>query len=362
MLKKIDVYIIKKFLSTFFFTMCLITVIAIAMDFFEKVDKFLAPDVKIKDVVLKYFLNFIPWINGLLWPLFALLSVIFFTSRMAKDNEIISALSSGISYNRLLRPFFVASGVIAFFLWIGNNYVIPNSTRIKNEFEGEYIKRGNKKTLSSDIHFWLSPTEKAYFRYYSQSDSSARNFRIETFDSIGITKILKSEEIRFIDSTGKWKMKGFELHNVNGLDEKFFLDKSLEKDSTFVFKPEDFVKYAKQMEMMTSSELRSFMKEEERRGLESAQKYRVELLRRTADPFTIIILTIIGACIASRKVRGGMGIHLAFGVILGSIFVILSKFSITFVTNLGMPEGVGVWLPNIIFSFVSYFLYTKAQK
>jgi lipopolysaccharide export system permease protein len=362
MLKKIDIYIIKKYLMTFFFAMCLITVIAVAMDFFEKVDKFLAPDVKMKDVILKYFLNFIPWINGLLWPLFALLSVIFFASRMAKDNEIIAALSSGMTYNRLLRPFFIASLFIAGLLWIGNNFIIPNSTRIKNEFEGEYIKRGNKKTLASDIHFWTGPNEKAYFRYYSQSDSSARNFRIEKFDSTGIIMVLKVDEIRFIDSTSKWRMKGYELHTVNGLDEKLILDKSLERDSTFVFRPEDFVKYAKQMEMMTTTELRDFMREERERGLEGTQKYQVEIYRRTADPFTIIILTMIGACIASRKVRGGTGIHLAVGVILGSIFVILSKFSITFVTNLGMSEGIGVWLPNIIFSFVSYFLYVKAQK
>jgi lipopolysaccharide export system permease protein len=362
MLKKIDIYIIKKYFSTFFFTMCLISAIAVAMDFFEKVDKFLAPDVKVKDIIFKYFLNFIPYINGLLWPLFALLAVIFFASRMAKDSEIIAALSSGMSYNRLLRPFLIAGTSIAFLLWLGNNYVIPNSTRIKNEFEGEYIKRGNKKTLSSDIHFFLSPNKKAYFRYYSQSDSSARNFRVETFDSVGLTTIMKSDELRFIDSTSKWRMTGYELHTINGLNEGMVVNKQLTQDTIFSFRPEDFIRYTKQMEMMTSAELRSFMRAEEARGLEGAKKYRVELYRRTADPFTIIILTIIGTCIATRKVRGGMGLHLAFGVILGAVFVIVSKFAVTFVSNLGMPEALGVWLPNIIFSIISYYLYLKAQK
>ncbi len=361
-LKKIDLYIIKKYLSTFFFTMCLITMIAVAMNFFENVDKFLADDVKWKDVFFTYYLNFIPWINGLLWPLFALLAVIFFTSRMASDSEIIAALSSGMSYNRLLRPFMLSGGFIALLLWIGNNFVIPNSSRIKNEFESEFIRRGNKTTLSTDIHFYLKPNEKAYFRLFSTRDSVARNFRIERFSKGKLVYMLKSENLKYVKESGKWRMTDFEEHSINDMNEKMLIKKNITKDTLFPFVPDDFVRYSKQMEMLTTLELQKFINKEKGQGLDTAKKYVIELYRRTADPFTIIILTLIGTAIASRKVRGGMGLHLAFGIIVGSIFVILSKFSITFATNLSLSPGLGVWMPNIIFSFIAYYLYSKAQK
>jgi lipopolysaccharide export system permease protein len=361
-LKKIDVYIIKKYLSTFFFTMCLISLIAVAMNFFENVDKFLADDVKWFDVFFTYYLNFIPWINGLLWPLFALLAVIFFTSRMATDSEIIAALSSGMSYNRLLRPFVISGTIIAGLLWIGNNFVIPNSSRIKNEFESEFIRKGNKTTLSTDIHFYLSPNEKAYFRLFSSRDSIARNFRLERFKEGKLTYMLKTESLKFIDTLNKWRMTDYEEHSLNNLNEQMVIKKNIKKDTLFPFRPEDFIRYSKQMEMLTSIELRKFINQEQGKGLDGAKKYYIELYRRTADPFTIIILTIIGAAIASRKVRGGIGLHISLGIILGSIFVILSKFSVTFASNLSMPAGLGVWLPNIAFSLIAYYLYTKAQK
>jgi lipopolysaccharide export system permease protein len=362
MLKKFDVYIIKKYLTTFFFTMCLITLIACAMNFFENIDRFLADDVKLKGVLLVYFPNFIPWINGLLWPLFSLIAVIFFTSRMARDSEIIAALSSGMTYNRILRPFLITGFFLAFLHWIGNNYIIPNSNKKKNEFESTYIKRSTKSTLSTNIHFYLSPNEKLFIRFYNDLDSIARSFRIERFENGKLKEFIKCNELRYQRTTGKWKMVGYEMHKINDLNESMVVDKEMQKDTVLALKPEVFVRYAKQMEMLTSNDLRAFMNDEKNRGLDASPKYKLELYRRTADPFTIIILTVLGVTIASRKVRGGMGLHLAMGIILGAIFVILSKFSLSFATNLGMPPGLGVWVPNIIFTFVSYYLYSKAQK
>lgn len=336
--------------------------LAIAINFFENVDKFLNDTVKLKDVFLVYYLNFIPWINGLLWPLFALLAVIFFTSRLARNSEIIATLSAGISYNRFLRPYLIGGFIIAGLLWIGNNYVIPNSSRIKNEFESEFIKKSSKQTLSSDLHFYTSPDEVAYFRYYSARDSSARNFRLEKFKDGRLIKVLKADNLRYIDSTKMWQMSNIETHTFNGLKEKLIINQQVKKDTLFPFFPDDFVRYSKQMEMLTTTELRKFISSENDKGMETAKSYLIELYRRTADPFTIIILTIIGASVASRKVRGGMGFHLAVGVILGSVFVILSKFSITFASNQNFSPLLGVWIPNIIFGFISFYLYRKAQK
>jgi lipopolysaccharide export system permease protein len=336
--------------------------LAIAINFFENVDKFLNDTVKLKDVFLVYYLNFIPWINGLLWPLFALLAVIFFTSRLARNSEIVATLSAGVSYNRLLRPYFIGAGIIALLLWLGNNYVIPNSSRIKNEFESEFLKKSSKQTLSTDLHFYTSPNEVVYFRYYSSRDSSARNFRLERFKNGRLSRVLKAENIKYIAKSKQWKMTSIEEHTFNDLKEKLKIDKSAVKDTLMPFEPDDFIRYSKQMEMMTTPELKKFIGNENSKGLDTAKSFNIELYRRTADPFTIIILTIIGVSVASRKVRGGMGFHLAIGVILGSIFVILSKFSITFATNQTLSPLLGVWIPNIIFSIISYYLYQKAQK
>lgn len=362
MLKKLDWYIIKNYLVTFTFTILMITLIAICIDFFEKVDKFLAADTTVGHIIKDYYLNFIPWINGLLWPLFALLAVIFFTSRLARESEIVSILAAGVSYDRLLRPYFVAAIFLSVLLWLGNNYLIPNSNRIKNEFESEYIRRTSKSTVAADQHFYISPNEKAYFRMFSSRDSTAYNFRVETFKNNKLVEILKAERLTYLPDSGKWRMINYEIHKIDSLRENLVVFPDTQKLMKYPFVPDDFVRYSRQMEMLSTSDLRAFIAGERAKGMDTAKKYVIELYRRTADPFTIIILTIIGVSVASRKVRGGMGFHLAMGIIIGAAFVIISKFSITFASNLSIPASVGVWVPNIVFSFVAYFLYLRAQK
>ncbi len=361
-MKILDWYIIKKYLSTFFFTMMLITMIAITIDYFERVDKFINAELSAKEIIMEYYLHFVPWINGLLWPLFALLAVIFFTSRMAKNSEIISILSAKVSYARFIRPYMIAGGILALLLWVGNNYVIPKSNRLKNEFESEYIYKSAKTTLNHNIHFWLSPTEKVYIRSYTTSDSSGRTFRLERFVDNKLVYALKANKIKFIGLPNKWKLEGYEIRTFNDMSENLILKPTEHKDTTFSFVPKDFTRYTKQMEMMNTSDLREFLKYEQEKGLNSGKKYSIELYRRTADPFTIFILTLIGVSVASRKVRGGMGFHLAAGVVIGAVFVIISKFSMTFSTNLALPPGIGVWIPNMFFSVVAFFLVKNAQK
>lgn len=342
--------------------MILITMIAITINYFEQVDRFLNSKLSLKQIALDYYLHFIPWINGLLWPLFALLAVIFFTSRMAKNSEIISILSAKVSYSRFLRPYMIAASFLALLLWIGNNYVIPKSNRLKNEFEGEFIRTSTKKSLSGNTHFFLDPNQKIFLRTYSQRDSSGRTFRLERFENGELVYVLKANKITYLKEDDKWRLENYEIRTFNGLTEthQSFLNSNLDTFLNFV--PDDFIRYTKQMEMMNTSDLRNFLSYEQAKGLDSGKKYAIELYRRTADPFTILILTLIGVSVASRKVRGGMGFHLAVGVILGSIFVILSKFATTFSTNLSLPPVVGVWIPNILFSIVAMYLIKTAQK
>ena len=362
MLSILDRYIIRKYLASFFFTILMITTIAIAIDYFEKVDRFLTAETTALHILKDYHLNFIPWINGLLWPLFALVAVIFFTSRLARDTEFISMLSAGTSYNRIMKPYLISSFLLALLLWLGNNFVIPKATRIKNEFESEYLKKGGKTTLDTDKHFFISPTQKAYFRIYSERDSAAYNFRIETIRNGKITEMIKADKLAFVKDSNQWKMVTYETRTFDTLRESFVRYESQEKWVKMPFMPDDFIRYNKQMEMLTTPELYEFIQKEEAKGIEPPKKYRIELYRRTGDPFTIIILTIIGACVASRKVRGGLGFHLSFGVILGACFVVISKFTMTFALNLSLHPFFGVWIPNFIFSGIAFYLYTRAQK
>jgi lipopolysaccharide export system permease protein len=358
----LDWYIIKKYLSTFFFTMLLITMIAVTINYFEQVDRFMDSGLSFGKIVTEYYVHFIPWINGLLWPLFALLAVIFCTSRMASDSEIIAILSAKVSYGRLLRPFMIAAGILATLLWVGNNYIIPKNNLKKNEFESKHIRASAKQTKTNNIHLWLNPTEKVYIRSYNSFDSTANIFRLDRFRNGELVYTLKSSKISFVGRPNKWRLDGYEVRRFEGQKETLTIKPSEKKDTTLQLVPEDFIRYTKQMEVMTSDDMRAFLQNEQNRGVDSGKKYTIELYRRTADPFTIFILTIIGVAVASRKVRGGMGFHLAAGVVIGAIFVILSKFSTTFSTNLSLAPGIGVWIPNIFFSIVAYLLVRSAQK
>lgn len=361
MIKKLDVYIVKKFLGTFLFTIVMISMVSIAINFFENVDKLTADNLTWKQVVFDYYLHFIPWINGLLWPLFVFLSVIFFTSRMASDSEIISILSSGVSYKRFLLPFIVTACFISAVHWVGKNFIIPKSTNIMSTFQSEYIRRSNKKSLSDNVHLLLSPQEKIYIRYFRRYDSVAQNFILEHYDGDDLTHILKVRKLKWKAYPDVWTMTDYEHHSIDRDNENLQLFKG-PKDTTFAISPDDFIRYKNQMEMLTTSDLRAFIEKEEKRGIDTAKSFKTELYNRSSEPFTIIILTILGVTIASRKVRGGLGLNLAVGVIMGASYVLMSKFSMTFSTNMSLSPALGAWVPNIIFSFVAYYMYRKAQK
>lgn len=361
MFRKIDLYIARKFISTFLFTIVMISMVSVAINFFENVDKLIADHVSMRQVVFDYYMNFIPWINGLLWPLFVFLSVIFFTSRMASNSEIISILCAGVSYRRFLLPFLVTSSIIAGIHWVGKNYIIPRSTEIKGRFEAEYIRRSQKKILSDNVHLFLSPNEKIYIRYFRTMDSSAQLVNIETFDEGKLSHLLKIRKLKWKEAPDVWTMHDYEHHYIDGLNETLTLYKE-PKDTTIAITPDDFHRYTNQMEMLTTDELREFIEAEERRGIDTAKSFRAELYNRTSDSFTIIILTLLGAIIASRKTRGGLGLNLAFGVVLGASYVIMTKFSMVFATNLNFPPGLAAWTPNLVFVLITLLLYTRAQK
>lgn len=365
-MKKIDWYIIKKYWGSFFFTALIFTLIALAIDFTEKAEKFVEASntLSVSKILVQYHLNYIPFINGLLWPLFSLIAVIFFTSRLAYNSEVISILNAGVSFNRLLRPYLLAAGVLTIFLLIANHFIIPIANKPKLEFERLYIKRpGEGSSSGSNIHFFIAPDTKIYLRNYSSTDSLGYTFRLEQFKGTTLTYMIKAAFIEWNnDSLKSWKIKDYEVRTYVDSIEHIEVFANKEKDTVLNMQPEDFEFYAKQKDLLTTPQLQALVNKERSRGLNPVQSYLSEIYRRTADPFTIFILTIIGVSIAARKIRGGMGLHLALGMSIGAIFVFISKFSVVFSRLPNIHPLFGIWIPNLIFSIVAYQLVKRAQQ
>jgi lipopolysaccharide export system permease protein len=336
--------------------------IAIVIDFSEKVEEFIVKPVTTQEIIIDYYLNFMLWINGLLWPLFVLIAVIFFTSRLAGNSEIISILNAGVSFNRMMRPYLIAGGVIALFHFVGNHFLIPRGNKIRLDFEHSYVWQDSDKGKTRDVHMFLGPGEKAYVRYYRKKDTTLVDFRLERFEDNELKEVLKARSVEWVGEPNKWALRGYEIRTFDGMHETYERGDGKTMDTTLNLHPSDFVRYTNQKEMLTTPELYQFIEKEKERGLANTRVYQIEIYRRTADPVSIIILTIIGMAVASRKVRGGMGLHLALGIALSAIFIFLSRLSVTFAISEEMPSLLGVWLPNLVFAGVAFVMVRVAQK
>ncbi len=362
MLKKLDWYIINKFLTTFFFVVLIILMVAFIIDFGEKVEKFIKEPITNREIWLEYYPSFLLFIAGMLWPLFTLISVIFFTSRMASNSEIISIFNAGVSYVRLIRPYLVAAFFLCLLHLLGNHYLLPLSNGTMLNIIYTYLDKNEDKGRDKDVHLFVAPDMKVFVRSYRKQDSTARDFRIEYFTRGELEKVIKANRAEWVKDSSSWKLSNYEIRTFDGLQESLELE--MGKDTTFQLNlsPNDFVDYSSQQSMMTTPELLKHIDLLKIRGSGNLRKYKLELQRRTAEPFTIIILTIIGLSIASRKVRGGVGLHLAIGIGLGAIFIFVSRFAVVFASGQSISVFMGVWLPNLIFSIVAVFLISRAQK
>jgi lipopolysaccharide export system permease protein len=357
-----DRYIIRKYLSTFFFTALLFSIIAITINFSEHIEKFVDQPVTKKEIFFDYYLNFIPYINGLLWPIFSLIAVIFFTSRMARNTEVVAMLNAGMSYSRFLRPYLLAAFFLSGIYLLGNHFFFPRGNKTMMKFENKYVFPNNYRVKSSNIHLFIGPESKVFISNYHTHDSTGTGFRLEQYHDLHLTYLLQAKSFQYLAGEKKWRLKDYTIRTwVNG-KEYYYSGGQENLDTAIALYPSDFVYYTNDKEMMTSTELNRFIQYEKERGLGASRIMRSEYHRRWAEPFTIVILTVIGASIASRKQRGGMGLNLAFGVWIGAMFVFLSKFALTFSTNLHLNPMLSMWLPNLIFGSLALYLLRRAQK
>ncbi len=363
MFTRFDRYIIRQYFVTFFFSAFLFTLIALAIDFSERIDNFIENHLTAKQVILEYYLNFIPWINGILWPLFALIAVVFFTARLAKHSEIIAAFGTGMSFMRLLRPYMISAFTLATAHFIGSHIVIPNGNKTFFRFDNTYVHPGNTKTISDNIHIFLTPDSRIFIRNYRGRDTSMREVYLEQFDSTRLKTLIKADKMELIEAPNKWRLSNYEIRRFSDrAKESIVVGQAGHLDTVLNLEPRDFVRYVNQAETMTTPEIKEYIAYERSKGLGAAKKMQTEIHRRSADPYTILVLTVIGVAVAARKTRGGVGVHLASGIGIGASYILLSRFAVTFASQLEINVGFAMWLPNILFTVVAIWLVLRAQK
>jgi lipopolysaccharide export system permease protein len=363
-MKKIDWYILKKFLTTFGFAILAITIIAVVIDTSEKADDLVKSGLSSWQIVRKYHFGFIPHIIALIFPLIVFIAVIFFTSKMAGRSEIIAILASGTSYRRMLRPFMVGGLLLAALLWWSNRYVVPRANEIRGNFQAKYIdaNSGYNAANRGTNFYYLREDSSTYIgmRYYDTASKSASSFFLIRFKNNSLVYNLRAETIRWDTITKGWILDNAVERTITGMTEKVAMIPT--KPIKFNFKPKDLRKDEYLKDKLTTPELQEFIRLETLRGSEGLNALKVEMHRRDATPAAVLILTIIGAVIASRKIRGGSGFHLAIGIIIGSLFILSDRFSSVFSIKGNLPPILAAWIPNIVFAFVAWWLYRRTPK
>lgn len=359
MLKKIDIYIIKKYLGTFFFSILLIISISVVIDISEKLDNFFDNNAPLKEIVFDYYLNFIPYFANLFTPLFAFISVIFFTSKMAYNTEITAILAGGISFNRMLRPYFISSIIIGLFSFLLSSYVIPPANETRLIFEGKYI-RPIKSEVARNIQMEIEPGTILYIERYEEGRKRGSHISLEKFNGKTLVSRITGQTIEWNEETEIWKIKKYLIRDFDGIYET--ITKGDELDTVLNIHPQEFFITGEMAPQMTNIELRDHIQRQRARGMGNIKAFEVEYHKRYSMPFAAIILMIIGVSLSSKKIRGGMGLQIGFGIALSALYILFSTVSSMFAVKGQMSPLLAVWLPNIIFSIIAIALYFRAPK
>jgi len=357
-LKKLDWYIIRKFLGTFFYAIVILAVISCVIDYSEKVEDFVQKKAPLMAVV-NYYKDFVPHITALLFPLFIFIATIFFTSKLAYKSEIIAMLAGGVSFNRFLRPYFIGGAFLCLISLLSNHWIIPKADKERLAFENRYI---HDPTYVSDrnVHLRLSKDLFVYMQGYDYMANSGYHFTAEKIDGTQLKEKLMADNVKYDTVKKIWHLSNVAIRSNNGMKED--IKYASQMDMLYPFTPKDLHQDETIKEALTTPELNDFISKETLRGHENLNAYYVERERRTAQPFAGFILTMIGACIACRKVRGGSGLHLALGILLSALYIMCLQLFTTFSTKSTLNPLLAVWIPNIIFGTVAFVLYRRQVK
>ena len=351
-------YIIKKFLGTFFYCMILIMSIVVVFDFNEKLDKFIQNFAPTKEIIFDYYLNFIPYFGVKFSPLFIFISVIYFTSKMATDTEIIAILASGVSFKRFVRPYMLSAAFLALLTFGLNSFWIPNANKARLKFEDKYIKKISTDYVRN-VQMEIEPGVIMYIERYDAGTNTGRNFFLEKYVDQKLVSRLTAKKISQ-DSTNHWRLTDYLIRDFNGYRES--INEGAVMDTVIQMDPAEFFIIKGWSEQLTTPELKAYLTRQEKRGVANIKEYNVEYERRFSFPFSAFILTLIGVSLASRKVRGGMGLHLGLGLGISFTYILLDTVSGSFAQGGVLTPGVAVWLPNIVYALIGLWLYKKAPK
>ena len=361
-IKVLDWYIIRKFIGTYIYSIALIISISIVFDVNENLAKFSQYHAPLKAVVFDYYANFVPYFANLFSPLFVFIAVIFFTSKLASNSEIISMLAAGVSFKRLMRPYMISCVLISTLSFFLSAYIIPHGTVIRQNFETMY-KNKKKNTSADNVMLQVDRGVIAYIQHYDNTMKKGYGFSLDKFENKKLVSHMTAMEAQYdtiSDSKYHWTMSNWKVRELRGLKEH--ITSGMRRDTVIQMEPTDLVYSKGQQETFTSPELKEYISKQMDRGSSNVVQYQVEYHKRIASSFASFILTTIGLSLSSRKRKGGMGMYLGIGLALSFGYIMLQTVSSTFAINANTPPIIAAWIPNIIFAIVAYFCYKKAPN
>ena len=358
-LTKIDYYIIKRFLGAFLLALGLFTVIIIVFDVSEKIDEFIENNAPFYEVVFNYYVNWVPFLLNLFSPVFVFISVIFFTSKMTQNSEIVAILASGVSYKRLMVPYAITAIFLAIVSFSLSAWIIPKADKTRVDFENTYIRERSHYS-QSQIKTQISPGNILSIGNFNFSDSTGYKVSIENISNGELKSKLYANRMSWNEETEKWKLTKWWIRRFE--DSSEVLTKGKFMDTIIPFNPEDFFRKNDDVQMFNLRELDQMISLEEMRGTGNTFFYSTEKYKRFLMPLAIVILTLIGVSVSTKKTRGGIGLNLGVGLLISFTFLIVFQFFLAYGSSGSMHPFLATSIPNIIFGIVAFIMYRLAQK
>ncbi|MBO7194364.1 MAG: LptF/LptG family permease [Bacteroidaceae bacterium] len=359
-LQRLDRYIIKKFLGTYFFSLLLIIVVIIVFDYNEKIDRFVSSNAPMDAIIFDYYANLAPYYANTFSALFVFISVIYFTSKLAGNSEIIAMLSSGVSFRRLIKPYMIAAGIISILTYLMSAFIIPNGTATRLEFEQKYSRK-KKVESANDIQLKIDDNTIAFIERYENRNNTGWRFMLDKFEDKKLVSHMEARTITYNpDRPGTWTARHWKIRDLQDNKEIIRESKKEPLDTLLRIEPSDFLISEGEQETMTTPELSEYIDKQKERGIANTKNFEIEYHKRIAMSFAAFILTIIGVSLSSRKAKGGMGLSLGIGLALSFSYILFQGISSAFAEQ--MPIIMAAWLPNIIYSIIAIVLYIKAPR
>jgi len=358
-MKRIDIYIIKKFLGTFAFALTGIIIIVIVFDVTEKFDKLMVPELTLKEIVFGYYINFVPYFISIFASLFTFIAVIFFTSKLADNSEIIAMLSTGMSFDRLMLPYGISAAIIAISMFILSAYIIPPANQKRLDFEFTYINKNKKTENAQNVQLEVEPGVFAFFSEYRHPSRMGFRIAIERFDGKTLVSRLTANSIKY-DTLYNWTIVDYIIRDFDGLYAT--TTSGSRRDTTLRFVPGDFLIQEGDWETMTSPALSRYIDRQKKRGMGNIQSFEIEYHRRFATLFSYFILTVIGVSLASYKKKGGMGLNIGIGLGLSFSYILFMTITSSFAVSGLVSPMIASWFPNILYTFIAIYLYRTAPR